>query len=106
MSHQTLTSATPVRRVIAAHDAKGTAYLAEDDLLTPYDPNTVPDFAVPVPDAGFGVIQVHHSRSFPADNQRDLPDPHMTLVPLTDTKGPSCRIIDLSPAESGGCIAC
>jgi mannose-6-phosphate isomerase-like protein (cupin superfamily) len=32
---------------------------------------------------------------------RELPDPNRTLVPLADTKGPSCRIIDLPPTETG-----
>ncbi|CAI7579194.1 unnamed protein product [Penicillium bialowiezense] len=72
----------PIRRIIAAHDPQGKAIFASDDVLTPYDPNTAPEFSVP-------------------DNMRELPDPHRTLVPLADTKGPSCRILDLPPAESG-----
>lgn len=93
--------AVPIRRVITAHDSKGIAFFASDDILTPYDPNTAPNFTIPQPDAGFGVIQIHRSRGFPVDNQRPLSEPHKTLVPLADTKGPSCRIIDLYPAESG-----
>ncbi|KAJ5343601.1 Cupin 2 [Penicillium brevicompactum] len=91
----------PIRRVIAAHDPQGKAIFASDDVLTPYDPTTAPEFSVPGPKSGFGVIQIHRSRGFPADNMRELPDPHRTLVPLADTKGPSCRILDLPPAESG-----
>lgn len=91
----------PIRRVITAHDSKGTAYFASDEVLVPYDPNTAPEFTVPGPDSGFGVIQIHRSRGFPADNMRELPDPNRTLVPLADTKGPSCRIVDLPPTETG-----
>ncbi|PGG96105.1 hypothetical protein AJ79_09731 [Helicocarpus griseus UAMH5409] len=101
MSSQLLNMANPVRRVITATDPKGKGYFASDETLTPYDPTTAPHFTVPGPDAGFGVVQIHRSRSLPADNQRPLPDPHRTLVPLADTKGPSCRILDLPPAESG-----
>lgn len=91
----------PIRRVITAHDPNGKAYFASDDILTPYDPNTSPVFSVPGPESGFGVVQIHRSRGFPVDNQRPLTEPHKTLVPLADTKGPSCRILDLPPAESG-----
>ncbi|KAH8801780.1 hypothetical protein F5884DRAFT_685128 [Xylogone sp. PMI_703] len=93
--------AVPIRRVITGHDSKGTGYFASDDILTPYDPNTAPQFSAPGPDSGFGVIQIHRSRGFPVDNQRPLSEPHKTLVPLADTKGPSCRIIDLPPADAG-----
>ncbi|KAJ5600769.1 hypothetical protein N7450_001836 [Penicillium hetheringtonii] len=92
---------TPIRRVIAEHDTKGNASFVSDEWLTPYDPTTAPEFTTPGPSAGFGVVQIHRSRGFPADNMRPLPDPHKTLVPLADTKGPSCRILDLPPAESG-----
>jgi quercetin dioxygenase-like cupin family protein len=93
--------AVPIRRVITAHDSRGVAFFASDDTLTPYDPNTAPAFTTPESDAGFGVIQIHRSRGFPVDNQRPLSEPHKTLVPLADTKGPSCRIIDLPPTQSG-----
>lgn len=92
---------TPIRRVIAEHDTKGNASFVSDEWLTPYDPTTAPEFTTPGPSAGFGVVQIHRSRGFPADNMRPLPDPHKTLVPLADTKGPSCRILDLPPSESG-----
>ena len=92
---------TPIRRIITAHDPKGKAYFASDEILTPYDPTTAPEFSTPGPDAGFGVIQIHRSRGFPVDNMRPLVDPYKTLVPLADTKGPSCRILDLPPAEKG-----
>lgn len=92
---------TPIRRVVTAHDPQGKAYFASDEVLSPYDPNTAPDFTTPGPDSGFGVIQIHRSRGFPVDNMRLFEDPHKTLVPLADTKGPSCRIIDLPPAEQG-----
>jgi hypothetical protein len=92
---------TPVRRVITAHDSKGKAFFASDETLIPYDPTTAPEFTTPGPNSGFGVVQIHRSRGFPADNMRELPDPNRTLVPLADTKGPSCRILDLPPAEKG-----
>jgi hypothetical protein len=92
---------TPIRRVIAGHDAQGKAYFASDEILTPYDPTTAPAFSTPGPDSGFGVIQIHRSRGFPVDNMRQLSDPDKTLVPLADTKGPSCRILDLPPADAG-----
>jgi mannose-6-phosphate isomerase-like protein (cupin superfamily) len=92
---------TPIRRIIAEHDKKGKASFVTDEYLTPYDPKTAPAFTTPDSNSGFGVIQIHRSRSFPADNMLQLPDPHKTLVPLADTKGPSCRIIDLPPAEAG-----
>jgi quercetin dioxygenase-like cupin family protein len=101
MSSTNLNMAVPIRRVITAHDPKGVAYFASDEVLTPYDPNTAPLFSAPGPDSGFGVIQIHRSRGFPVDNQRHLSEPHKTLVPLADTKGPSCRIIDLPPADAG-----
>lgn len=89
--------------MLTASDSKGNGYFASDDLLTPYDPTTAPDFQAPTEKSGFGVIQIHRSRGFPADNQRSLDkDPHRTLVPLADTKGPSARIIDLPPHQEGG----
>jgi quercetin dioxygenase-like cupin family protein len=94
---------TPVRRVLTASDSQGKGYFASDDVLTPYDPTTAPEFSPPTEKSGFGVVQIHRSRSFPADNQRPLDnDPHRTLVPLADTKGPSARIIDLPPHQEGG----
>ncbi|KAH8696653.1 hypothetical protein BGW36DRAFT_189612 [Talaromyces proteolyticus] len=100
--HNTADMNIPIRRVITAHDPKGIAYFASDDILTPYDPTTAPDFLAPTPESSFGVIQIHRSRTFPVNNQRPLTsEPNRTLVPLADTKGPSCRIIDLPPAESG-----
>jgi quercetin dioxygenase-like cupin family protein len=101
MSLHNVDMAAPIRRIITAHDSNGTAFFASDDILTPYDPNTAPIFTAPGPDSGFGVIQIHRSRSFPVDNQRSFSEPHKTLVPLADTKGPSCRIIDLPPSEGG-----
>jgi quercetin dioxygenase-like cupin family protein len=101
MAPHSVNMAVPIRRVITAHEPKGLAVFASDDTLTPYDPNTTPAFTIPEPGAGFGVIQIHRARSFPVDNQRPLSEPHKTLVPLADTKGPSCRIIDLPPAQSG-----
>ncbi|KAJ5261285.1 hypothetical protein N7478_011880 [Penicillium angulare] len=92
---------TPIRRVIASHDSKGKAFFSSDETLTPYDPITAPEFKTPASDAGFGVIQIHRSRGFPVDNMRPFVDPHKTLVPLADTKGPSCRVLDLYPAERG-----
>lgn len=92
---------TPIRRVITGHDSKGKAYFASDENLTPYDPTTAPEFSTPGPNSGFGIVQIHRSRGFPADNMADLPDPHRTLVPLADTKGPSCRVLHLPPAEHG-----
>ncbi|KAJ5376146.1 hypothetical protein N7509_013032 [Penicillium cosmopolitanum] len=92
---------TPIRRIIAEHDKKGKASFVADEYLTPYDPTTAPEFTTPDANSGFGVIQIHRSRGFPVDNMRQLPDPHKTLVPLADTKGPSCRVIDLPPAEAG-----
>ncbi|KAJ5811454.1 hypothetical protein N7474_007755 [Penicillium riverlandense] len=92
---------TPIRRVITGNDPRGQGYFASDEILTPYDPNTAPGFSIPGPNAAFGVVQIHRSRGFPVDNQRQLPDPHKTLVPLADSKGPSCRILYLPPAESG-----
>ncbi|KAJ5774886.1 hypothetical protein N7457_009782 [Penicillium paradoxum] len=32
---------------------------------------------------------------------RQLSDPHKTLVPLADTKGPSARILELLPTDTG-----
>lgn len=92
---------TPVRRVIAAHDPKGKAYFASDDTLSPYDPTTAPKFSTVTPDSAFGVVQIHRSRGFPVDNMREFVDPHKTLVPLADTKGPSCRILVLPPGNQG-----
>lgn len=92
---------TPIRRIITEHDAQGKAHFTSDESLTPYDPTTAPEFTTPGPSSGFGVIQIHRSRSFPVNNMLQLPDPHKTLVPLADTKGPSCRILDLPPAEAG-----
>lgn len=97
------TLSTPIRRVLTASDLKGNGYFASDDLLTPYDPTTVPEFSVPTEKSAFGVVQIHRSRGFPVDNQRPLgKDPHKTLVPLADTKGPSARIIVLPPKQEGG----
>ncbi|GFF84630.1 hypothetical protein IFM53868_04208 [Aspergillus udagawae] len=98
---QPIDMTAPIRRIITAHDSKGKAYFASDELLHPYDPTTAPRFEAPGPDSGFGVIQIHRSRGFPVDNMRPIKEPHRTLVPLADTKGPSCRIIDLPPAEAG-----
>lgn len=91
----------PVRRVITGHDPKGTAIFESDEMLTSVDLSTAPLFTAPTADSAFGVVQIHRSRTFPADNQRALKEPHKTLVPLADTKGPSCRILDLPPAEQG-----
>lgn len=101
MSNSSLNFAEPVRRIITTHDSKGASTFLSDDILTPYDPTTAPIFSAPGPESGFGVVQIHRARTFPADNQRTIVEPHKTLVPLADTKGPSCRIIDLPPAESG-----
>jgi quercetin dioxygenase-like cupin family protein len=92
----------PIRRVITAHHPDGTAYFASDSVLHPYDPITAPHFTAPGADSAFGVIQIHRSRTFPVDNQRSLTEPHKTLVPLADTKGPSCRIIDLPAGPTSG----
>lgn len=91
----------PIRRIITSHDAKGTAIFASDEILTPVDPVTAPLFAAPTAESSFGVIQIHRTRSFPANNLRSIKEPHKTLVPLADTKGPSCRIVDIPPSESG-----
>jgi quercetin dioxygenase-like cupin family protein len=97
------TLSTPIRRVLTASDPKGNGYFASDDFLTPYDPTTAPDFLIPTEKSAFGVIQIHRSRGFPVDNQRPLDkEPHKTLVPLADTKGPSARIIDLPPGQEEG----
>ncbi|OQD73690.1 hypothetical protein PENDEC_c014G06056 [Penicillium decumbens] len=48
---------TPIRRVVTVHDPQGKAYFASDELLTPYDPKTAPEFSIPDPDSGFGVVQ-------------------------------------------------
>lgn len=101
MSSSEIDLTTPIRRIITSHDSKGAAIFASDDVLTPVDPSTAPVFSAPSVDSGFGVIQIHRTRSFPVDNQRPLSEPHKTLVPLADTKGPSCRILDLPPAEIG-----
>lgn len=98
MSSPALNTTKPIRRVITAHDSKGTAHFVSDDLLTPFDPTTLD---APTPDSGFGVIQIHRSRGFPVDNQRPLTESHRTLVPLIGTDGPSARVIDLYPAEAG-----
>ncbi|KAJ6186833.1 hypothetical protein N7519_001741 [Penicillium mononematosum] len=63
---------TPIRRVVAGHNAQGKAYFASDEILTPYDPTTAPAFSTPGPDSGFGVIKftgsfLSHPRSTPAD---------------------------------------
>ena len=97
MASSKLDFETPIRRVVTAHDSKGTAVFASDDILYPYDPTTAPAFSTPNASSGFGVIQVHRSRGFPADNQRELKDPHRTLVPLADTKGPSVSTLLFSP---------
>lgn len=97
------TLSTPIRRVLTASDPKGNGYFASDDLLSPYDPTTAPDFSIPTEKSAFGVIQIHRSRGFPVDNKRPLDkEPHKTLVPLADTKGPSARLIDLPPNQEGG----
>ncbi|KJR90083.1 cupin domain protein [Sporothrix schenckii 1099-18] len=95
---------TPVRRVLTANDPKGNGYFASDELLTPYDPTTAPEFSLPTEKSAFGIIQLHRTRGFPADNQRPLEnnDPYRILVPLADTKGPSARVIDLPPHQEGG----
>jgi hypothetical protein len=79
----------PIRRIITSHDSKGKAIFASDEILTPVDPTTAPVFSTPSASSAFGVIQIHRSRTFPVDNQRPLTEPHKTLVPLADTKGPS-----------------
>jgi len=91
----------PIRRIITSHDAKGKAIFASDDTLTPVDPLTAPLFTAPTAESSFGVIQIHRTRSFPADNLRSIKEPHKTLVPLADTKGPSCRVFDIPPSERG-----
>lgn len=92
----------PVRRIITAHDSKGKATFASDDVLSPYDPLTTPEFKTPGPDAGFGVVQIHRSRGFPVDNMRPLSEPHKTLVPLADTKGPSSRVLYIPRSATQG----
>lgn len=101
MSSSNLNMAIPIRRVITGHDPNGTALFTSDDTLSPYDPTTAPDFSTPTADSNFGVIQIHRSRGFPVDNQRPFSEPNKTLVPLADTKGPSCRVLDLPPADAG-----
>ncbi|KAJ5295035.1 hypothetical protein PENANT_c037G07526 [Penicillium antarcticum] len=91
----------PIRRVVASHDSQGKGHFASDEIITPYDPKTAPVFSTPGPDSGFGVIQIHRSRGFPVDNLKTVADPPKSLVPLADTKGPSCRILDLPPADAG-----
>ncbi|KAJ5219697.1 hypothetical protein N7468_008901 [Penicillium chermesinum] len=93
---------TPIRRVITQHDAQRNAFFASDELLTPYDPLTAPRFSIPGPDSRFGVIQIQRSRGFPVDNMRSLPEPHKSLVPLADTKGPSGRVIHLPESAKRG----
>ena len=92
---------TPIRRVITGHDSKGTAIFESDDILHPVDPTTTPIFSTPTTSSAFGVIQIHRTQSFPVNNLLPLTEPHKTLVPLADTKGPSARILDLPPAEKG-----
>jgi hypothetical protein len=92
MSSTKVDLAPPIRRVITAHDSKGTAFFASDEILYPVDPSTAPVFSTTNENSAFGVIQIHRSRGFPVDNQLPLKDPHKTLVPLADTKGASVRI--------------
>jgi hypothetical protein len=87
MPSSKLDYSTPVRRIITSHDPKGVAIFASDDLLHPDDPTTAPAFSAPNESSAFGVIQIHRSRGFPADNQLPLKEVHKTLVPLADTKG-------------------
>jgi quercetin dioxygenase-like cupin family protein len=100
-SSSNLNLTAPLRRIILGHDEKGTALFTSDDTLHSVDPTTAPAFNAPKPDSAFGVIQIHRSRSFPVDNTLPIKEPHRTLVPLADTKGPSARVLDLMPAESG-----
>ncbi|KAI9739981.1 MAG: hypothetical protein M1818_005037 [Claussenomyces sp. TS43310] len=79
MSPSELDLTVPVRRVIAGHDAKGTAIFAPDDILTSYDPGTAPIFSATSAYSGFGVIQIHRRGSHSVDNQRLLSEPHRTL---------------------------
>jgi hypothetical protein len=91
MSSSKVDLAPPIRRVVTAHDPKGTAFFASDEMLYPVDPSTAPVFSTTNENSAFGVIQIHRSRGFPVDNQLPLKDPHKTLVPLADTKGASVR---------------
>jgi hypothetical protein len=91
----------PIRRIITGHDSNGSSIFQSDDLLYPVDPTTAPLFTAPTPASAFGVIQIHRTRSFPTNNLLPFREPHKTLVPLADTKGPSARILDLLPAERG-----
>lgn len=93
MSSPELDLAAPIRRIITSHDPKGKAIFISDDILTPVDPTTAPVFSAPSASSGFGVIQIHRTRTFPANNQRPLSEPHKTLVPLADTKGPSWYVL-------------
>jgi hypothetical protein len=93
---------SPIRRIITGHDVNGTSVFESDTVLRPVDPTTIPHFTAPTPSSPFGVIQIHRTRSFPANNLLPFTEPHKTLVPLADTKGASARILDLPPAIEKG----
>ena len=88
----------PVRRIITTHTPSGKAIFASDDTLYPVDPLT--NFGTPTAETPFAVVQIHRSRTNPVDNTRPLKEYHKSLVPLADTKGPSCRICDIPPGNS------
>ena len=88
----------PVRRIITTHTPAGKAVFESDDTLYPVDPLT--NFGTPTAETPFAVIQIHRTRTFPVDNTRPLKEFHQTLVPLADTKGPSCRVVDVPPGNT------
>ena len=92
MTNQSL---PPIRRIITGHSADGKAVFDSEVMLSPVNPTTEdgspPEGAIP------GFTLIHRTENYPVKVQGPIQDLHGKKIPLSDSSGTVCRIVDFPP---------
>ena len=85
------------RRIITGHNAEGKAIFESDEVLTTMNPFVEDGTPPPADSAVPGFTLIHRTEGYPVKIQGQVTEHHGKKIPLSDSSGTVCRIVDFPP---------
>ena len=94
-----MASSTPptTRRIVTGHNAQGRAIIESDEVLTTANPFVEDGSAPPAGSVVPGFTLIHKTEGQPVKVQGKPTEYHGVKIPLSDSSGVTCRIVDFPP---------
>ena len=85
------------RRIVTGHNAEGKAIFESDEVLTTMNPFVEDGTPPPAGSAVPGFTVIHKAEGYPVRIQGQITELHGKKIPLSDSSGTVCRIVDFPP---------